>query len=300
MVGNREKQLIFIHGRGRKPGEAILHELWVSALEKGIARDKPDLAEAFGQIPKSLFYYADDLAHLDADAYDLELDVTNRRQALDRLASLTRTRDFRRRYYEELPGKTAFKEFLMDLGASAGFSRAAIARTMPELKHYWTDQEWAQGVRQRFGNVLTGALEQRDVLLISHCLGSVISYDVLYELNRTRGDSPRLSRWLTIGSPLGSNYVQTKLAGADEKNNDRYPSNINDWHNIAAEDDYVCHDKTVADDYAAMMDHRLVGSISDRTIYNLAVRYGRSNPHSSLGYLIHPHTVEYVTSWLGE
>ena len=73
---------------------------------------------------------------------------------------------------------------------------------------------------------------------------------------------------------------------------------MNAWHNIAAEDDYVCHDKTVADDYKRMLQQRMIGDIRDHTIYNLSVRYGRSNPHSSLGYLIHPRTAQLLSDWL--
>ncbi|MEQ8691419.1 MAG: hypothetical protein RIC89_11355, partial [Pseudomonadales bacterium] len=73
---------------------------------------------------------------------------------------------------------------------------------------------------------------------------------------------------------------------------------ILEWHNLAAEDDYVCHDKTVANDFSAMLDRRLIGDIRDYTIYNLAVRYGRSNPHHSSGYLTHPRTAELLAEWL--
>ena len=47
-----------------------------------------------------------------------------------------------------------------------------------------------------------------------------------------------------------------------------------------------------------MLNNRVIGDIRDHTIYNLAVRYGRSNPHSSLGYLIHPRTALLLAEWL--
>jgi hypothetical protein len=70
------------------------------------------------------------------------------------------------------------------------------------------------------------------------------------------------------------------------------------WRNVSAEDDYLCHDNTLADDYREMLNLRLVSSIRDYHIYNLAVRYGKSNPHSSLGYLIHPRVAKIVADWL--
>jgi hypothetical protein len=41
-----------------------------------------------------------------------------------------------------------------------------------------------------------------------------------------------------------------------------------------------------------------ISTIRDYRIYNLAVRYGKSNPHSSVGYLIHPRVAQIIASWL--
>jgi hypothetical protein len=70
------------------------------------------------------------------------------------------------------------------------------------------------------------------------------------------------------------------------------------WSNLSAEDDFTCHDKTLADDYRRMLDERAVSAIRDYLIYNLAVRYGRSNPHSSVGYYIHPRLTKLLGDWL--
>ena len=69
-------------------------------------------------------------------------------------------------------------------------------------------------------------------------------------------------------------------------------------HNVAAEDDYTCHDNTLADDFKKMMEQRQVSAVKDYRIYNLAVRYGKSNPHSSVGYLIHPRITKLVMDWV--
>ena len=78
----------------------------------------------------------------------------------------------------------------------------------------------------------------------------------------------------------------------------KYPSNVVSWHNVSAEDDYLSHDNTLADDYAAMLKQKQVSAIKDHRIYNLAVRYGKSNPHSSVGYLVHPRVAQIISAWL--
>ena len=79
---------------------------------------------------------------------------------------------------------------------------------------------------------------------------------------------------------------------------DGYPSNLINWVNVAAEDDYTCHDETMANDYGRMLQTQGISRIQDYRIYNLAARYGRSNPHHAVGYLIHPRVAAIVGDWL--
>jgi len=78
----------------------------------------------------------------------------------------------------------------------------------------------------------------------------------------------------------------------------KFPVNVISWHNVAAEDDYTCHDNTLADDFKLMLQQRVVSVVHDYRIFNLAVRYGRSNPHSSIGYYIHPRVSKILADWL--
>jgi hypothetical protein len=60
----------------------------------------------------------------------------------------------------------------------------------------------------------------------------------------------------------------------------------------------MCHDKTVADDLKAMMREHVISSINDYRVYNHSMRYGKSNPHCSLGYFIHPRTAKIIIDWI--
>ena len=141
------------------------------------------------------------------------------------------------------------------------------------------------------------------IMLVTHGTGSVIAYDVLWELSndtetyKEYGDC-KVDQWLTLGSPLGDRTVQKRLLGAKERDENRFPSNVISWHNLAAEDDYSCHDTTLADDFKKMMVQRRVSAVHDYRIFNLAVRYGKSNPHSSIGYYIHPRLAKILSDWL--
>ena len=47
-----------------------------------------------------------------------------------------------------------------------------------------------------------------------------------------------------------------------------------------------------------MLAERHISRIQDYHIYNLAERYGRSDPHDALGYLSHPRTATLLNDWL--
>jgi hypothetical protein len=140
------------------------------------------------------------------------------------------------------------------------------------------------------------------IMLVSHGTGCVVVYDVLWQLSHDErftekyGDC-KIDTWVTLGAPLGDNYIRKHLMGADGEPIS-YPKNVITWHNVSAEDDYTCHDNTLADDFKSMLEQRVVSTVQDYCIYNLAVRYGKSNPHSSVGYLIHPRMSKIIDDWL--
>ena len=92
--------------------------------------------------------------------------------------------------------------------------------------------------------------------------------------------------------------VARRLLGRKRRGVERFPSNVVSWHNLSAEDDFVSHDNKLADDFKSMLSQRQVSCIRDYRIYNLAIRYGKSNPHNSLGYLIHPRTSQIIAEWM--
>ncbi len=305
------KTLILIHGRGFKPDRAQLQALWLRALRAGLARDAPPALEAFDRCNVQFVHYGDEIHSVLTGAgrrYDAALDLADLNDTVSALAGLSKTKQFRRQYYERLPGKTPLKEFLADIGAptlaALGLKQRALQRLMPELVDYWRgDGGKLQAVDARLRQIVGDAMHRGDdILLVSHCLGCVIAYNSLLALSSGEGspeDKHKVSLWLTLGAPLGDESVKRRLGGGAGQRPQKYPDNIVSWINVAAEDDYVCHDEQVGNDFRAMRDSRLISSIEDVSIYNLAVRYGRSNPHCVYGYLTHPRVSRILTRWLG-
>lgn len=293
-------RVLLVHGEGPLPPAPDLESLWVTALGHGLRRDH-DLS--LDPIDLEFLYLGDLTAEFCAAtaSYDALVDVADARNALQSLMKFNSAKKFRRSRYESIPGQTPLPEFIADLSAplsrAFGLGQRRIARQMPELDGYWKSDRLREQLQTRLRNAFHAALSSgAPVLLISHGLGCVYAWDALRELAATDVSGARLHTWITLGTPLGDDSIRSRLLSSDRP----YPEILLNWHNVAAEDDPVCHDSTVADDYAPMLRQHLLSRIRDHHIYNLSERFGRSDPHDALGYLIHPRTSLLIRDWLRE
>lgn len=290
--------LFLVHGRGVQPEPAELAAYWRRALAHGLARDREmDL----GGIQIETLYYADLIAPLDPAAakFDPVLDRADRENALSQLMAV-KAKAFRRARYEAVPGQTPLKEFLADLSAPVGrllgLANRRLAHFYPELVQYWQDDDLAAAIRTRIVPALVGSLKRGDhIMVLSHGIGSVFCYDAFWEASQQLTEATqRIHSWVTLGSPLSDDDVRRRLGGQPAG----FPNLLLNWFNVAAEDDPICHDETVADDFRAMLRERHISRIEDYHIYNLAERYGSSDPHEALGYLIHPRMARLLGDWI--
>jgi hypothetical protein len=310
--GTAGRSLVIVHGRDFKPSGKDLLELIDSALAAGVERDYPDLLTEYHGLTKELAYYGDlsnALLAQKGGKYDEQLDIGDRRNAYHLLKQIDKRKKFSVQRYDNLPGKSAIAEFVADIAtpvlATVGLASTLIGRVARDLGEYWNAKsDFATQLRQRVRDTLCAALDRGDqVMLISHGTGCIVVYDVVWQLSHDPDFSEqyqdrKIDVWLTLGAPLGDAVIAKRLLGARDKTGKRHPKNIVSWHNVSAEDDYCCHDNTLANDFKAMLKEKLVSCIRDYQIYNLAVRYGKSNPHSSVGYYIHPRVTQLIADWL--
>jgi hypothetical protein len=321
-----QKTLILIHGRSWKPPAAPLFAQWRGALSRALERDHGAAAVArLGACQLRWSYYGDhsnrflydhtpmaDRPPLPNPADPLSYDDSVSRQVtLDALATW-RASDFRRDVYRGLPGYSPAGEALAETVAPIlsllHLEEPIINAMVPDLKHYWDGRHFASDARWPFTQHLVAALEAGDdVMVVSHSLGTVIAWDTFWKLghlaeyrHRPELQGKKVSRWLTLGSPLGDPTVRRNLSGSRYEGTERYPTCVHRWVNFAAEDDYVCHDGKLRNDFREMWKkYALCDPVEDVRIFNLAVRDGRSNPHHEVGYLMHPKVVAEVAGWLG-
>jgi hypothetical protein len=312
LSGNSNRSLLLVHGRDFKPAEESFMDLSMAALRSGIERDCPDLMVSFDAMHKSVAWYGDlnaEVLYASGKKYDESLDIGDRRNALTALREITARKRFGIRQYDCLPGKSALPEAIADVFApvlgAVGLCQPLIRTVSKDFARYFDRKsDYAMLVRERLRTRICALMDRGDdIVLISHGTGSVVAYDVLWQLShdpdlKEQYGDKKIEIWMTLGSPLGDSNIQKRLLGAREETPTKFPVNVISWHNVAAEDDYTCHDNTLADDFKMMMKQRVVSAVHDYLIFNLAVRYGRSNPHSSIGYYIHPRVSKILGDWL--
>ena len=312
LSGPSNRSLLLVHGRDFKPGSDTYMDLSMAALSAGIERDFPGQVGGFDALQKHIAWYGDLSEKIlleQGKKYDLELDIGDRRNALNALREIKERKRFGIRQYDRLPGKSAIPEFIANLSApmlgSVGLAMPLLGSVAKDFAAYFDAKlDFADKARERVRTKLCELMDRDDrIMLITHGTGSVVAYDVLWQLSHDpaySGDylNRKVECWVTLGSPLGDSIVQKRLLGTKGKTEERFPGNVISWHNVSAEDDYTCHDNTLADDFKKMLKRHLVSAVHDYRIFNHAVRYGKSNPHSSIGYYIHPRTSKIISDWL--
>ncbi|MGI9232661.1 MAG: hypothetical protein ACR2RD_03435 [Woeseiaceae bacterium] len=312
LSGPSHRSLLLVHGRDFKPEIEAYMDVSLAALRAGLERDFPDQTNAFDYIRKQVAWYGDlnaEILQARGKTYDADLDFGDRRNALNKLREIAPRKRFGIRQYDMLPGKSAVAEFVADISApvlgAVGLAMPVICSVAKDFGEYLKPKsDFGDRVRERMRTSLTELMDRGDrIMLMTHGTGSVVAYDVLWQLShhpdyKEQYGDKKVEIWVTMGSPLGDRVVQKRLCGAKEKTDSRFPANVVSWHNLAAEDDFCCHDNTLADDFKKMLKQRQVSAVNDYRIFNLAVRYGKSNPHSSVGYYIHPRTSKILADWL--
>lgn len=238
-----------------------------AALRAGIEPDHPDHVKAFDELNMEIAYYGDlNNEFLDAcgQHYDEQLDIGDRRSALHDLCDIDVRKRFCLRRYDVLPGKSAMPEFVADVAApifgAVGLTLPLVSSVSKDFAAYLRgESDFVGKIREKVRAKLCDLFDRGDrVMLITHGTGCVVTYEVLWQFShdeklKDKYSQAKIDMWITLGSALGDNGIRKRLVGATKKSVARYPTNVVAWHNVSAEDDYVCHDRTLANDFKKIM-----------------------------------------------
>jgi hypothetical protein len=288
--------------------------LWFDALLHGLQRDYGEAAvERFNATAKEFVYYGDlfnGFLHETRGA-EVRSDIESRLDALETLKRYRRP-DFNRDVYNRLAGMVFWKEALADMFSGVLSAVRAgtplISAAAADVAHYWDQESYlGKGVHLRLAEVLKEAFDNDDeIMLVSHSLGTIISYDNLWKFSHHEayssdyGQYKKIDLFVTLGSPLGDENAKGHLWGSQNRGGLKYPHNIKRWVNLSAEDDYVSHDNNIQNDFHEMYKEGLLEEpLRDiYPLYNLTVQNEKPNPHSAIGYLVTPEFIGLLHGWI--
>jgi hypothetical protein len=296
-----EPAILYVPGIKPKPPAAEHRAALWRCLLAGIGRVDP--ATATGMARRPGCFQVVSWAHV---FYENQRDIALDLPGIERLLALPgpEARDLReaaswgRRLKRRLYLLSDAFPPLMGLIADSNM-RATLADT----QRYFDDRDGAAvRVRHMVADALIEAWRaDRRVLLIGHSLGSVIAFDVLWELTHRFAVPGQVDLFLSIGSPLGLSFVRNRLLGAREAGRRRYPDNIRRWTNLAAIGEMTALDRQLAAVWGEMRDLGLLGEISDRLDLQTCFRGSEGlNVHKCYGYMANTVVADTVAGWWRE
>ncbi|MDF1838866.1 MAG: hypothetical protein P1V35_13430 [Planctomycetota bacterium] len=321
--------IILVHGRSTKPSATEKRRLVKQALFHGLQRASESAHNALdqGKVSFSLAYFGDinnrvlkegqsrwltskDPVHAwgpcEPDGYYDESMAASFQRPSDGFTAQDYARLLREEKDLRLVDEIA--SIASRIASPLGLNGFLVRHSSPDLGAYFADPEIGESIRDRVRGPLMDALPpRRRICLIAHSMGCLVAYDTLWQISRDseyqemhRQTGCQVELFLTLGNPLGEPGVRANLLDAKQSPSEHFPRGIlHNWINLSAEDDYIAHDKTVADDYRDMLEHGYLHRIIDRpAIYNFWVHKGRSNPHKLYGYLDHPVVGAEIARWI--
>jgi len=179
--------------------------------------------------------------------------------------------------------------------------RGELKETAEETNRYFdNDEQIASQVREQLKYRLRPLLaDGGKIMIIGHSLGSVITYDTLWALSQLEQLSGKVDLFLSLGSPLGMNYVRDRLLGANNEAEYKYPSNIKHWKNVAADGDLIALERELAKNFNEMIELNKVETFTDysKDVFNYFHGEDGLNCHRSYGYLINSVVATIIAQW---
>lgn len=281
------KIIINIHGRSNKPDKGTLRKWWKSSIEEGLEHST---TSNLGSTGFKMAYYADIY-------YDVIGPVPNEQNDEPyRKAKKGDIKPYESRIIDRIRSIAGnWMDAPMDWLEEHSYLFSALGRSvskklLKDLGEYYSDST----TRNKVNNILKALLSEHqhdEIVLISHSMGTIIAYDVLRELGRSK-DYPGfvLEHFITMGCPLGLTVVKGNLLDSHGKL--RTPSCVRgSWFNFSDPQDFVCLDSHLADDFSR---NSFGVKVKDVMVCN---DYP-NNEHKSYGYLRTPEFSRHLAALL--
>ena len=319
------KKIIMIHGLASKPPPDFTHHLWRKTLTENIRVSHRQLArslDADADVFESA-YWANVIPHHipDDTGYCRKLGLQ-----VDKV--IDERREIRDSFHVGMKEKVGsfFKDRGLDLvkllAGALSVKDEVMTDFLRETELYEQDQYIADQIRAPLENALRRAWDEgREPIIISHSMGTFISYDVLWRFSHRKTadfrnyNDKRVKMFITLGSPLGDATVRGLLFARHHLDHSqrRFPTNIDFWHNYACLGDVVSHQKNFDNIFYQPMRElnlfrstkkfRSIDYVDLHNPFEVVSHAGnrnreKRNPHKSYGYLAQPRLGSWIADYL--
>ncbi|MGI9247515.1 MAG: hypothetical protein ACR2QI_00785 [Woeseiaceae bacterium] len=297
MAGTAHPIILYVPGLLPKPEPEAHRDALLRCLLAGLQRVDDAVADAIATTVGGF-----DVVSWTYDFYREHRDIDLDRDAIENV--INQPAATQRDISEASSWQRGLLRWVYQLGDVLPFLIPHIANERTEvhlrdLRRYVRDDNGiAEHTRRMLKVPLRAATEgHHPVLLIAHSMGSVISYDSLWEMAHNGRDHVLVDLLLTMGSPLGQRYMQKRIKGNKASGTDRYPNNIQHWKNLSAVGDMTAIDPQLTNDFGELLELGLVESFEDAELYTHFRLEGVLNVHSEYGYLVNELTARTVATW---
>ena len=256
-------RIIFVHGIGDKPNATKHLEEW-----------KRSLGEIPGNVEYAMAYWA--------DLREGQLSIPTKKEARSLVNNaltpiqreeLSATTSYRTRF---LPPHRRILNFFKDivLSASEPLVKYLLDEYLDDVYNYFYRKGKRSIIRQRVTEIVHSAiLREEKVIIVSHSMGTVIALDAIYQ----QKEAP-VALFVTMGSPLGSSYIQRAIG----KNH--FPMNVSYWLNLYDRVDIVAMpDSRIENDFLSQLQDG--EAVQDNQVRDNFSPLNERDPHHWNGYL---------------
>lgn len=292
-----QRVILYVPGLKPKPPADVHRHNLLRCLLASLRRTAPDIAADLERQPdclrlaawSPLFY---------AEAGDAGPDMPGLERLLRLPGAEERDVEEARHWHKSLLRLTYLVCDALPMLIDTVANPALKASMQDSLRYLRNEDGIATRIRALVAEELrTAWRDDSHLLLIGHSMGSVVAWDTLWELSRMQ--SPvRIDTFMTLGSPLGLNFIRHRVLGARAPGARRFPDNIRHWHNLAAIGDLTALQRRFGRDYRKMLELGLVEDIRDETeLHNYFRGPDGLNVHKCYAYMINPRVAQGVADW---
>lgn len=303
----RKKRIIIgIHGIGNKPPQPLLRHWWYQAICEGLERYKSKPQKFRFELVYWAHYLYSEPLNIKEQNPENALYVDDPYVPAKSFKPGRHPGPFRRKALAVV--ELIMDRIFMTKNHLFNFDRIGeyvIRKKFRDLELYYNSMnvglaEVGIYARNLIRNELATTLKKhrkKEILLISHSMGTIIAYDVLMQLP----PDIRIHTLVTLGSPLGLPTIMKKIyteQGRDFHTEKRLPTPKNighAWLNFSDLSDHIALNYSLADDFAP---NSSGVAPHDSVVVNDYERDGQPNHHKSFGYLRTPEVADVIHTFL--